>query len=154
MAGFYFNVPFTDVQLETAPGEMAVASIKAPTNQDVRITDLEIYFTGIDGAAEPIQVRLVRITVDSGTATAVTEVSKDNRLGGTIQSVCRHTFTADPTITANTDLWVGRIHAQGGNAKDYEFKNVWVARGTEVALCVKVLTGTAVKATGQLGAEE
>lgn len=154
MAGFPVNVPFSAVALATAGTEKGIVSVKAPTNQDLKLTDMEFMFNGTSGEAEPIQVRLMRITVDSGTATALTEVSKDNRLSGTIQAVCRHTFSALPTVTANTELWVGLAHPQGGILKDVEFKNIWIARGTEVCLLMKIVTGSVVNVTGQLSLEE
>lgn len=154
MAGFKFNVPFKSISLAAAGTEKAIAGIKAPANQDVHVTDLDCMFTGVSGEAEPLEARFARITVDTGTPSAITAVLRDNRLAGAVQSVCRSYGTL-PTITPNTDLWVGRIHPQGGVMKDTEFKDFWIARGTEAVLLVTIPTGgPAAKATGQISAEE
>ena len=155
--GFPFNIPYgidEDITLATAGTWKGLVSAKAPTANDVQLTGASCFFSGVAGDGEPIVLRLVRITVDSGTATAVTEVGTDNRVAGTIQTVGRKNFTALPTVTADTVLFGARIHPQGGVMVDLEFKKVWVARGTEVCLLALVKSGTPPMACGNLYGEE
>lgn len=154
MARLKFNIPFKNITLAAAGTEKAIVGFKAPAQQDVALIDFKVFPNGQSGDAKHLEARISLITVDSGTPSDVTEVKRDGRVAGAVQTTGR-TYGALPTITANSDLWVGKIHPQGAILEDVEWKEITIARGTEAVLLVTVPTGgTVVDVTGQLGCEE
>lgn len=87
-----------------------VLQIVAATNQRVRIKSFGVFFDGISGSAEPVQVRLLRQTT-AGTMTSLTP-TKLGTGSETVQTTAQHTATAEPT--AGDTLDIAEVHPQSG----------------------------------------
>ncbi|MFH0903175.1 MAG: hypothetical protein V2A73_21310 [Pseudomonadota bacterium] len=155
MAGNVFCIGFTDV-VTVVNTWKTMASIRAPTNQMVHVKRVKVVGAGIAGDAEPLGVRLARVTAGTGTRTVAVAQKLNNALPCAVQSTVCVNFTAAPT-DSGTDPWLypSRFHAQGGQADDVTFDDLWIAENTELALQVRVPSGgTAITATGHIVAEE
>jgi len=154
MAGLKASVNFFDVELAVASWK-TIASIKAPANQPVRILKFVLTGNGVAGDAEPCDVRLTRITADSGTGTATTPIKLNNALGATVQSVARVNFTAEPTESGTAPyLYPQKFHPQSGVMHDVTFDDCFIAHATEICLEAQVPAGSAIDVTGHIIIEE
>jgi hypothetical protein len=155
MAGVKCSVNFAAVS--TAVGSYkTIASVRAPTNQMVKLLSFAAHANGIAGDAQPLPFRLCRVTAGSGTGTSTTPIKLNNALTVTVQATARVNFTAEPTADG-TDPYLlpGLFHPQGGIVREVEFSEVYLKEATELALQVQVPTGgTAVTLTGSLTVEE
>lgn len=93
------NVTITsegEIALVAATAKTVIQAV-APTNQRLALRSFSVSFDGTSGAAEPVQVDLVRQT-DAGTSTAATPV-REGVGSETIQTTGRKNATAEPTTT-------------------------------------------------------
>jgi len=70
-------------------------TVIAPAAHRLNIKEWGISFDGVDAAAVPIRVQLIRFGTD-GTGTTVTPVKSD-QADPTIVATSKHTYTAEPT---------------------------------------------------------
>ena len=112
MAGIQVFAQTAEVALSAATAK-TVIQIVAPTNQRLKLKEWGVFFDGVSGTAEPVQVRLLRQTT-AGTMSALTPVSRVP-ISETIQTTAQHTATAEPT--AGDVLDVIECHPQGGYEK-------------------------------------
>lgn len=132
MAGVRVSVPSGEVSL-TAATAKTVLSLKAAANHRALVKSLKVFFKGIVTTDTPVKIRLVRITADSGTGSAVTEVKVNEADNETIQCVGRHTFTVEPTIGDVIDTW--EVHPQTGLVVFYpQGEELAIIGGNEFAL--------------------
>lgn len=156
MAGLETSVNFEDVQLASAGTWKTIVSVKAPTNQMVRIKSLAVHGEGIAGDAAPVEGRWVRVTADSGTGTATTPIKLNNALTATVQAAARVNFTAEPTESGtNPYIFPFKVHPQGGLVRDHWGDGFFIKEATEIALEMKIPSGgTQFNVTGHVILEE
>lgn len=109
MAGILCIAQTAEIALSSATTE-TVLQIAAPTNQRLKLKRWGVFFDGVDSAAEPVQVRLLRQT-DAGTMSSLTPV-KQVAGSETVQTTAQHTATAEPT--AGDVLDMAEVHPQSG----------------------------------------
>jgi len=109
MAGLICIAQTSEVAL-VATEALTVLQVKAPTNQRLKVKRWGVFFDGIDGTAEPVQVRLLRQT-DAGTLSSVTPV-KQVAGSETVQATAGHTATVEPS--AGDVIDVAEVHPQTG----------------------------------------
>ena len=132
MAGVKVSVPSGEVSLSAGVAK-TVLSLKAAANHRALVKSIKVFFKGIVTTDTPVKIRLVRITTDSGTGSAITEVKVNEADNETIQSVGRHTFTVEPTIGDVLETW--EIHPQTGLVVFYPPDDeLVIIGGNEVAL--------------------
>lgn len=155
MACLEVSAGFTDVTLSVNAWK-SVVSIKAPANQMIRIRSLKFCGNGIAGDAEPCGLRWADVQASTGTATTYTPQKVNRQIGVTVQSVTRHTFTAEPTDNGTAPyIFPDKFHPQGGISNSFEFSNFIIQAGGEMALQLFVPTGgTAIKVSGHVLYEE
>lgn len=90
-----------------------VVQVTAPANQRLKILGWGVFFDGVSGTGEPVQVRLLRQT-SAGTMTSLTP-RKLNSHGETVQSTAQHSATVEPS--AGDDLDIVEVHPQSGYEK-------------------------------------
>jgi len=155
MAGLNCSANFEDVA-GTAGSWKTLLTLKAPTNQMLRIRRVKICGLGTAGDAKPIGVRLTRVSQGTGTGTTKTPQKLNNALTVTVQATQRINFTVEPTEDGTDPyLYAGKFHPQGGLVDDLPFDDLIVKENTEVALEVKIESGqTAITMSGHLIYEE
>lgn len=156
MAGLETSLNFEDVQLAAAGSWKTVVSVKAPTNQMVRVKTIAISGEGTAGDAKPVECRLVRVTADSGTGTASTPIKLNNALTATVQAAGRVNFTAEPTESGTSPyMYPFKFHPQGSFVFEKSFDTLYVKEATELAVECKIASGgTQINVSGHLVLEE
>lgn len=156
MAGLKSSIAFEDVATAGSATWKTIASVKAPTNQMLRLLRVKICGEGIAGDAKPLGVRLARVTAASGTATTGTMVKLNNALSATVQAVGRTNFTVEPSLDGTTPyLYSGKFHPQGGQVDDLAFEDCYLKEATELALQVYTPSGgSAINVSGHIEVEE
>jgi len=109
MAGLICVALTTEVALAAATAK-TIIQIIAPANHRLKIKRWGVFFDGISGTEEPVQVRLLRQT-DAGTVSALTPVSQVVATE-TVQTTAGHTATVEPT--AGDILDMAEVHPQSG----------------------------------------
>ena len=109
MAGLLCIALTTEVALAAATAK-TIIQIIAPANHRLKIKRWGVFFDGISGTEEPVQVRLLRQT-DAGTVSALTPVSQVVATE-TVQTTAGHTATVEPT--AGDILDMAEVHPQSG----------------------------------------
>jgi hypothetical protein len=138
--------PFEDVDT-VANAWKTLASLKAPSDQMLSLKRAEWFPNGVAGDAKHLKARMVRITADSGTGTAITPKKLNNAFGCTPRATARWNFTVEPTV--GDVLYPSHVHPQGAFAREMTFDGIAVEEGTEVAIQVFMATGeTVVKVAG------
>lgn len=94
----------------TAATAKTVLQIVAPANQRLKVKRWGVFFDGVNAAAEPAQVRLLRQTT-AGTMSALTPTKQDTH-AETVQSTAQHTATSEPTAGDVVDMV--ECHTQTG----------------------------------------
>lgn len=154
MAGLVCSVNF-DVTNIAADAWVTVASLRAPTNQMLKLLKANFFPNGTSGDAPHIDLRLSRVTAGSGTGTAVTPVKVNNAFTCTPQATARIAFTAEPTADGTLPfIYPSRTHPQGALMNEVVFDTVGVKEGTELALQAFVVTTTGLDPRGHLIYEE
>jgi hypothetical protein len=111
-----------DLNLAVSAGECAVTNVaktfltlKAPTNQRIRIKGIEIFGKGTSNTDTPVKVELGRITTDgqTGTATAVTPDPLDEDSAETPQGTYYKNYGTEPTTYGHI-MRVWEVHPQTG----------------------------------------
>ena len=110
MAGLLCIAKTTEVEL-TAATALTVLQIAAPANQRLIVKRWGVFFDGISGVEEPVEVNLVRQT-DTGTMTSITPTIQG--IGSeTVQTSASHTATVEPTAGDIIDSV--EVHPQSGH---------------------------------------
>lgn len=109
MAGMRFTGVTGEVAL-TTPTTKTLWSITAPSNQRVFLTEWAVTFKGTSATDAPNRVELLRST--GGTSSTFTPSKFDSSMTETVQTVCRQTFTGEPT--AGDILWQSLVSPAGG----------------------------------------
>lgn len=131
-----------------SPGEIAltanvpktVAQLAAAANHRVKLTGFWLGLKGTGTNDAPVRVRILRQTT-GGTMTASAAIKKDSTQDETVQTVCQHTATVEPT--AGDVLEVQEIHPQGGLRVFYPFgQEIVVPGGGRIGM--EVLAANAV----------
>ena len=112
MAGLICIAQTSEVSL-TAATALSVLQIVAPAHQRLKVKSWGVFFDGVSGTAEPVEVRLVRNT-DAGTFSSVTPV-KQVAGSETVQTSAGHTATVEPAVGDVLD--VAEVHPQSGYEK-------------------------------------
>jgi hypothetical protein len=111
-----------DLNLQINAGEVAVTNVaktfltmKAPTNQRIKIKGFEICGKGTSNTDTPVKVELGLITTDgqTGTATAVTPGPHDGDFAETPQGSYFKNYGTEPT-TYGAILRTWEVHPQTG----------------------------------------
>jgi len=109
MAGLICIAQTQEVSLLGATPK-TVIQISAPANQRLKVKRWGIFFDGVNGSAEPVQVRLLRQTT-AGTMSTMTPV-KQVAGNETVQTTAQYNATAEPT--AGDVIDVAEVHPQSG----------------------------------------
>lgn len=113
MAGIIGIAQTAEVALVAATAK-TVIQLVAPANHRVKILGWGVFFDGVNTAAEPVQVAVVRQST-AGTMTSLSPVQVQP-VSETIQTLAWHTATAEPTAGDTIDAV--ECHPQQG----YEVK--------------------------------
>lgn len=113
MSGITAVVQTSEIAL-TATTARTVLQLLAPTNHRVKVLGWGVFFDGINTAAEPVQVRVLRQT-SAGTMTTVVALSLAP-ISEVIQTLAYHSASVEPTASDTLD--VIECHPQQG----YEVK--------------------------------
>jgi hypothetical protein len=105
----HVSLPSTALTAATAK---TIFRVKAATNQRARILGYGFFFDGTLNSAQPVQVRIGRITADGAAPTALTINPNEDELTETFQTSVA-TSTTEPTYAA-TVLKTITIHPQLG----------------------------------------
>jgi hypothetical protein len=98
MAFLQAELPWTTIPL-TASTAKTVGSLKAPTNQILRVLEFQVSHDGATSANAPDVTDLARCTfATSGTGTATTPGKKIPAFTETIQATGTTNYTAEPTV--------------------------------------------------------
>ena len=148
MAGLQLCFNFEDVTL-TAGAWKTLGSVKAGTDQHVKIDRVRLATSGVAGDALPLWFRLQPITAGTGTGTTITPSKRNRAFATTSRSVVRTNFTVEPTAIANSVLCEDQFHPQGGESQDFSFEDILTEAAGEVAIQVfTVAAQAAVKSAG------
>jgi len=85
----------------------------------VKLLGWAVFFDGISSVAEPVVVELIRQT-SAGTMTSFTPEKVDPARAETIQTVCQHTATVEPTGTTSVPVRI-EVPPQSGYEKLFPF---------------------------------
>lgn len=110
MAAFIGIAQTAEVALAAATAK-TVVQIIAPTNHRVKILRWGVFFDGISGTAEPVQVALCRQST-AGTMSALTPVKADDSLAETLLTTAQYNATVEPTTGDVLDSV--EVHPQSG----------------------------------------
>lgn len=160
MAGVNVCVNFTGVALSVGSWK-TVCAVATPAERMLRVKSFAIFTDGTDGAAKPIEYRLVRATSATGTSTAATAFKLNNALGSTPVTVGSVNYTVEPTYgggaidEATPQFYRGLFHPQGGVIREVTFDDAYVEEGTMLALQAKIASAqSGANATGHIVVEE
>ncbi len=148
MAGLICVALTAEVALEVDTAK-TILQIVAPANQRLKLKSWGVFFDGVNGSAEPVEVRLLRQT-DAGTMSSLTPI-KQVAGSETIQTTAQHTATVEPT---EGDLIDGaEVHPQSGYEKLIPFDMpVEIPGGTRIG--IECTAGEAVNVKGKMIFEE
>lgn len=120
----------------TGTAVKTVWQILAAANHPAKLIEAGISFKGIDNAAEPILVELIRQSND-GTGTAYTPRKCNNELSGiTFDTSAKVDYTAEP-VTPGDILKQWTIHPQTGHdGQMHDLGEIIIGAGTALALRV------------------
>jgi hypothetical protein len=107
MADIQASAQTAEVAL-TAATTKTVVQLVAASNHKVKVLGWGVFFDGVSGTAEPVQVEILRQTT-AGTMSALTP-SKLGTDSETLQTTAQHTASAEPT--ASDILDVAEVHPQ------------------------------------------
>ena len=110
MAAFQGSLVTAEVALAAATAK-TVIQIVAPSNHRVKILRWGVFFDGVSGTGEPVQIALHRQSTE-GTSSALTPYKLDDSLAESLQTAGRHTATAEPTTGDLIDAI--EVHPQSG----------------------------------------
>jgi hypothetical protein len=132
-----------DLNLNVTAGEISVTStpktfltLKAPTNQRIRIKGIEVFGKGTANTDTPVKLEIGNITTDgeTGTATAVTPVPLDGDEAETPQGTYYKNYGTEPT-TYGTIMRTWEIHPQTGLVVYFPMHDeIKLAGGKEIGL--------------------
>lgn len=153
MGNIYSATSEGEEALGTATAETVIALIGSTACKG-RIIEWGISFDGISATAEPVVVRLVRLTADDGTrTTTVSEVKWDTDANAS-NCVARHSFTAEPT-KATDPLASYNVHPQGGLVVQYPLgREPVLDDSTSAGLGIECTAAAAVNVTAYVVWEE
>jgi hypothetical protein len=118
--------------VETVIALFGVAAIKA------KVVEWGIFFDGTSATAEPVKVRLIRLTADDGTGVAATEVAWDPD-NPTANCTSKVTYSVEPTKAAQP-LAEYEVPPTSGMVMQYPL-------GREISLDNATTSGFAIEAT-------
>lgn len=125
MSAFIGTATTAEIALSAATAK-TVLQLVAPSNHRLKVLAWGVYFDGISGSAEPVQVRLIRQTT-AGTMSALTPVKVDDSLAESLQATAQHTATAEPTAG---DVLKGiEVHPQSGYEEHCPFGQEYIVGG-------------------------
>jgi hypothetical protein len=164
MAGLNVAVNFSNVACVVGSWK-TICGVTAPTGsglqQMLRVKSFSLAFDGTDGVAKPLEYRLVRATISTGTNTTATAYKLCNSFGATPRTVGHVNYTVEPTYGGSAiddttpQFFRGLVHPQGGVIREVTFDEVIVEHGTDLVLQVKIPSaGSIVNATGCIVVEE
>lgn len=148
MARLLFSAVTAEVAL-TAATAKTVIQVAAPANQLVVLKRIGIFFDGVAVSNEPVLIRILDQTT-AGTMSALTSNPTQGRTE-TIQSVCLHTATAEPTLGFVIDAL--EVHPQSGFKEILPLGEEYVLGGGE-RIGIEVTAPDAVNAVCSIHCEE
>jgi hypothetical protein len=138
--------------LGAATAETVLALIGS-TVVKARLVEWSVDFDGVLTTAEPVRVRLIRLTADDGTrTTTVTEVPWDPD-NPTANCVGRKHFTAEPT--KGDVIWDKEVHPQGGFHIQYPLgREPTLDNSASVGFAIECTAAAAVNCVAAMAWEE
>lgn len=152
MAGIY-SITTEAEEAATTAAETILALVGVATKR-AKIVEWSIAFDSTSPTAEPVRVRLVRITADDGTrSTTVSEEAWDPAEPAA-GCVGRHSYTAEPTKAA-TPIFETLVHPQGGIFVQYPLgREIVLAADATDGVAIEVLAPAGVNCTAHIAWEE
>ena len=109
--------PTSEIAL-TAAASKTVMRVSASSSVGIVVLEYGVFFDGVSAVAEPVIVRLVRLSSD-GTMTGLTGNLTGLIQGETVQASGAFNATVEPGLGAQLEL--KEIHPQSGYEKAYGF---------------------------------
>jgi hypothetical protein len=107
------NIPSTSMNVT---GGITIFAVKAPTNQRVKVLGYGFYFDGISNSAQPVQIKIGRLTLFTGSYTTTAPNPEEPEITLTIQASTyvanTNAATAEPSYS--TMLKTITVHPQLG----------------------------------------
>lgn len=145
----------------TTEGEEALAAATAETVLALigstvvkgKVIEWGVSFDGTSATAEPVRVRVLRLTADDGTRTTTVTEAKWDPDSPDANCVGRHSFTAEPT--KGDVLKDYEIHPQGGIAIQYPLgREITLDNSTSAGVAIECTAPATVNVVGYLVWEE
>lgn len=155
MAGVNLSLGFLNVATVANAWKM-IATVRAPTNQMVKLKRVRLGGNGQAGEAKSARFRLAGIVPGSGTpGGTITPTKICNALTVTPQTTGRYSVVTPTAESPVRELFPDAFHPQGGEWQDFEFDNLLLKEGTETGVELFVETGEdPITVTGHLLVEE
>jgi len=150
MADLEFALNSDDIAL-AASATKTIIQAKAAANQRVKCKGWSVNFKGISTTAEPIEVLLVFQTSDGTFTNTPTGQKTDSDHDETVQTVGKHTPTAEPTL--GNVVRRRTVHPQMSYA-EYGDKIAVMGGGDRLAIVCVTPAGTQPNVIGELLLEE
>jgi hypothetical protein len=112
MADLILQVPTGEVSL-TGGTAKTVLTLKAPTNQRLKLKGLEVFGKGTSNTDTPVRCEIGLITTDGQTPPTITPLPNDGDLGETPQGTYKGPYSSEPS-TYGSILRTWEVHPQTG----------------------------------------
>lgn len=143
MAAFQGSLATVEIALSSGV-PMTVLQIVAAANHRVKILRWGVFFAGIAGTDEPVNVALNRQST-AGTSSALTPNKLDDSLAETLLTTGRHTASVEPTTGDLLDSIL--VHPQSGYEMVFPMgQEIIVGGGDRVGIICTAPAGVDVRA--------
>jgi hypothetical protein len=142
----------TEGEIASGTAVKTLVSVFATADCKPLVYEWGVSFQGVSATAEPVLVRLVRLTANDGTSTAGTPKPAKADAPATIPVTCRKNYTAEPT--KGDELFAEFIHPQGGIVMQYPLgREKEIDSATTAGIGVEVTAAASVDARAHIDVE-